>query len=204
MTTTRSQHQSKKEASKNNTSIPPTNTMNIEVGPWGYRLSDLETTQKRPMYKDTFSEEELNYKQKEVIEQNNQDPNRVVVEEVDTEEEINEEELFEHSNNPKILKLMGNLLRKDPNSYFFKLALRGAKLLVDFNVEALKDANPIPLGDNSLVRHITEPPEMPNMPPIFSQNNSQIKENPLYRKSTQIEQVVVAQQYQGGPSQYIL
>lgn len=67
-------------------------------------------------------------------------------------EEINDEELFEHSNNPKVLKLMEKLLRKDPNSYFFKLAQSGAKLPVDFNVEALKDPNIIPLGDNLVGR----------------------------------------------------
>lgn len=110
ITTIRSQHKKNMEASKNNTSIPPANTTNDKGGPWDYRPSDLETPQKRPMYKDTFSEE-LNRKQKEVIEQNNQDPNKVVIEVVDTEEEINEDELFEHSNNPKILRLMDNLLR---------------------------------------------------------------------------------------------
>lgn len=108
------------EASKN-TNIPPANITNNEDGPWGYRPSNLETPQKIPVHRDTFSEEELNHKQKEVIEQNNQDLNRVVVEEVDTEE-INDEELFRHFNNPKVLKLMDKLLRKDPNSYFFKLA----------------------------------------------------------------------------------
>lgn len=74
------------------------------------------------MYIDTFSEEELSRKQHEVIEQNSQVPERVIIEEVDTKEEINDEELFEHYNNLKVLKLMEKLLRKDPNSYFFKLA----------------------------------------------------------------------------------
>lgn len=74
---------------------------------------------------------------------------------------------------------------------------------MDFNVEALKDPNLIPLGDNSVVRQITEPPEMSNIPPIFSQNSGQPKEYPLVRKPTQIEQATVEQLYQGWePSQY--
>lgn len=50
---------------------------------------------------------------------------------------------------------------------------------MDFNIEALKDPNIIPLGDNLVVIQITEPLERPIMPPVFSQNISQTKENPL-------------------------
>lgn len=126
----------------------------------------------------------------------------MVIEEADSEEEINDEELFQHSNNPKVLKLMDKLLRKDPNTYFFKLAQSGAKFPIEFNVKALKDPHRIPLGDNSVVREIPKPLEIPNMP-LISKCNDQPMENPLYRKPTQIEQVTMAQQYQGGPSQYM-
>lgn len=61
-------------------------------------------------------------------------PNNFIKEEIYSDEEINYEELYQHSNSPKVLKLMNKLLGKDPNAYFLKLAQSGAKLPKKFNM----------------------------------------------------------------------
>lgn len=130
----------------------------------------------------------------------------MIIEEYDSDDEITDEVILEHSQDLKIQKLMDKMIGKDPNTYFLKLAQSGAKLPTNFNIEVLKDPNLIPLGYQSVVRQIPKTIVDPKIPPLFSRAHindqyfPQNVENPLYRHQSQIEQAMVTQHTEDNPN----